>query len=223
MDKELFLLEDLRQLSNEVNDLIFTFRDRLTPTVLRDELDGIIARRMLSIEIDLIREARFAGRVLYEVQFKNIRHRLHVPKSELTKDEYKHLIRRLREELFDSIVEKRELIFDAPKRWIYLLEEDGNNLVIGYSEVVRFTTDLEGEYRRCRNCVEKALGRKPSKEDWKTVLVSIDEDEPKAPFMENCMVHCELIDIVAEVEDKFQMNLDTELEKAFNEVFGKRK
>jgi len=219
MDRELYMLEDLRQLSAEVNDLIFTLRDRLTPTVLHDELDGIIARRMLSLEIDKIREARFAGKVLYEVQFKNIRHRLHVPRSEMNMTEYAHLIRKFHEELFDSIVEKRELIFDAAKQWIYLLEEDGNNIVIGYSEVVRFTTDLQDEYHRCRNCVEKALNRKPTTEDWKTVLVSIDEDEPKAPFMEQCMVPCELIDIVAEVESRFNMNIDSELKKAFDEVF----
>ena len=221
MDKELYMLEDLRQLSNEVNDLIFTFRDRLTPGVLQNELEGIISRRLLSIEIDKIREARFAGKILYEVQFKNLRHRLHVPKSELTLDEYKNLIRKFHEELFFSQVEKRELIFDAPKRWIYLLEEDGNNIVIGYSEVVRFTTDLIEEYHRCRNCVEKALNKKPSQEDWEVVLKSIDEDEAKAPFMETCMVPCELIDIVAEVESKFNMNIDGELKKAFDNVLKK--
>jgi hypothetical protein len=146
---------------------------------------------------------------------------LHVPKSELTLDEYKNLIRKFHEELFFSQVEKRELIFDAPKRWTYLLEEDGNNIVIGYSEVVRFTTDLIEEYHRCRNCVEKALNKKPSQEDWEVVLKSIDEDEAKAPFMETCMVPCELIDIVAEVESKFNMNIDGELKKAFDNVLKK--
>jgi len=221
MDRELYMLEDLRQLSNEINDLIFTLRDRLTPGVLQDELEGIIARRMLSIEVDKVREARFAGKILYEVHFKNLRHRLHVPKSALDKEEYKHLLKRFHEELFYSQIEKRELIFDAPKRWIYLLEEDGNNIVVGYSEVVRFTTDLPEEYRRCRNCVESALNRKPTAEDWKTVLLSIEEDQPKEPFMEKCMIPCELIDIVAEVESKFNMTLDGELKKAFDEVLKK--
>jgi len=219
MDRELYMLEDLRELSAEVNDLIFSLRERLTPAVLQDELEGIIARRMLSIEVDKVREARFADRILYEVHFKNLRHRLHVPKSELTMEEYKHLLRRFHEELFPSKVERRDLIFDAPRRWIFLPEDYGNNIVVGYSEVVRFTTDLEGEYRRCLSCVQEKLGKKPSLEEWETVLRSVKDDKPYAPYAGECMVPCELIDIVAEVESRFSITLDPELKKAFEKVF----
>ncbi len=219
MDKELFMLEDLRQLSNEVNDLIYTFRDRLTPAVLRDELEGIIARRMLSLQIDGVREARFADAVLYEVVFGNIRHRLHVPKRELTLEEYRILIKRFSEEPFISKVEKRELVLDLKKRWLYLLEEDGNNIVRGFSEVLRFTTDVLEEYSRCRRCVESAVGKKPDEEIWQKVLLSVDEDKPLEPFMEGCLVPCELIDLVAETEVRFNLGLDTALKKAFKKTF----
>jgi hypothetical protein len=219
MDRELYMLADLRQLSAEINDLIFTLRERLTPAVLQDELEGIIARRMLSLEVDKIRESRFAGKTLYEVQFKNLHHRLHVPKHDIDKEEYKHLLKRLREEIFNSVIEKREVIFDAPKRWVFLPDNYLNNVVVGYSEVIRFTTDLPAEYRRCRNCVESTLNHKPTEEDWVKVLTSVKEDKPAEPFMEKCMIPCELIDIVAEVEEKFDITLDAELKKAFRKVY----
>jgi len=218
MDRELYMLADLRELSNEINDLIFSLRDRLTPGVLQDELEGIIARRMLSIEIDKIREARYAGKVLYEVHFKNLHHRLHVPKSALTKEQYKHLLKRIYEELFYSQIEKRDVIFDAPRQWVFLPEDYTNNIVVGYSEVIRFSADLPAEYRRCRNCVEAELNRKPTAEDWKVILRSIEEDKPLEPYMEKCMIPCELIDIVAEVESKFNITIDNDLKKAFDEV-----
>ncbi len=218
MDRELMMLEDLRILAAEVNDIIFTLRDKFNPTLLRDELEGIISRRVLSIEIDTIREASADGKVLYEVHFKNIRHRLHVPKQDTPLEDYQKLVRKLHEEFFESKVARRFYLLDAPKRWLFLLEEDGGDVARGYCEVVRFTTDLQEEYERCKNCLQKELNKKPSSE-WETVLKSIDEDKPFAPFMEKCMVPCELIDLVAEVESLFNLTIDVELKKAYRKLF----
>jgi hypothetical protein len=215
MDRELMMLEDLRLLAAEVNDIIFTLRDKFNPDLLRDELEGIIARRALSLEVDTIREAKKDNKTLYEVTFKNIRHRLHVPKQDTPLEDYQALVRKLYEEFFDSIVAKRYYLLDIPKKWILLLEEDAGDIARGYCEVVRFTTDLFEEYQRCRRCVEKALNRKPTLEDWEKVLKSVDEEKPLEPFMENCLPPCELIDLVAEVENRFNLQLDTDLEKAF--------
>jgi hypothetical protein len=221
MDKELIMLEDIRQLAYELNDIIFTLRDRLTKGLLWDELDGIIARRGLSIELEDIREANHNGKTLYEVRFKNIRHRLHVPKQDTPLEEYQNLVRKLFEEFFESKVAERYYLLDVPKRWIFLLEEDAGDIARGYCEVVRFTTDLFEEYHRCRRCVENKANKKPDLETWKTVLQSVDEDKPLETFMESCMVDCELIDLVAEVEFLFNLQLDTALEKAYKELFGK--
>jgi len=218
MDRELIMLEDLRVLAAEINDLIFTLRDRFNPTLLRDELEGIITRRALSLEVNTIREAQFEGKILYEVKFKNLRHRLHVPKQDTPLEEYQKLVRRIQEEFFESKVAKRYYLLDAPKRWLLLLEEDGGDIARGYCEVVRFTTDLMEEYHRCRNCVEKQLNKKPAEPDWQIVLKSIDEDKPLESFMETCMVPCELIDLVAEVENLFNLTIDVELKKAFKKV-----
>jgi len=215
MDRELMMLEDLRLLAAEVNDIIFTLRDRFTPTLLRDELEGIIARRALSLEVDTIREAKTDNATLYEVTFKNIRHRLHVPKQDTPLELYQRLVRRLHEEFFDSVVAKRYYLLDVPKRWILLLEEDAGDIARGYCEVVRFTTDLFEEYHRCRRCVEEQINKKPDKEIWEKVLLSVDEDNPLEPFMESCLAPCELIDLVAEVENRFNLQLDTDLEEAF--------
>ncbi len=214
------MLEDLRVLSAEINDLIFSLRERLNPTLLRDELEGIISRRLLSLSLDTIKETQFGEKKLYEVRFNNIRHRLHVPKQDTPLEEYQKLVRKLQEEFFESKVAKRYYLLDASKRWLLLLEEDGGNIARGYSEVVRFTTDLMEEYHRCRNCVEKALNKKPTMKDWETVLKSIDEDKALEPFMENCMVPCELIDLVAEVENLFDLTIDVELKKAFKQLLG---
>jgi len=222
MDRELMMLEDLRVLAAEVNDIIFTLRDRFNPTLLRDELEGIISRRALSLEVDTIREAKADGKVLYEVKFKNLRHRLHVPKQDTPLEEYQKLTRKLHEEFFESKVAQRYYLLDAPLRWLFLLEEDGGDIARGYCEVVRFTTDLMEEYHRCRNCVEKALNKKPEQREWEVVLKSIDEDKPFESFMETCMVPCELIDLVAEVENLFNLTIDVELKKAFKAVLEGR-
>jgi len=213
------MLEDLRILAAEVNDIIFTLRDRFNPTLLRDELEGIIARRMLSLEVDRIREAEHDGKVLYEITFKNLRHRLHVPKQDTPLEEYQKLVRKLHEEFFESKVAKRYYLLDAPKRWLFLLEEDAGDIARGYCEVVRFTTDLQEEYDRCKNCLQRTLGKKPA-EEWEVVLKSIDEDKPLEPFVEPCMAPCELIDLVAEVENLFDLTIDTELKKAYRKLFG---
>ena len=220
MDRELMYLEDLRYLAGELNDIIYSTRGQFSVSYLRNELEGIITRRGLILKIDQIREANVNGNTLYETTFKNIRHRLHIPKQDTPLEEYQKLVRKLWEEFFESKVAKRYYLLDIPKKWLLLLEEDGNDLARGYCEVVRYTTDLFEEYKRCKQCVEKALNRKPKKEDWEIVLKSVDEDEALKPFMERCMVPCELIDLVAEVESKFNLQLDTELEKAYSSVFS---
>lgn len=213
------MLEDLRILSAEINDIIFSLRDRFNPILLRDELEGIISRRGLSLSVETIREVKEGEKILYEVRFKNLRHRLHVPKQDTPLEEYQRLVRKLHEEFFESKVAKRYYLLDATKRWLYLLEEDGGDIARGYCEVVRFTTDLMEEYHRCRNCVEQQLNRKPLKEDWEVVLKSVDEDEALKPFMEKCLSPCELIDLVAEVENLFNLTIDVELKKAYKSLF----
>ncbi|RUM89651.1 MAG: hypothetical protein DSZ25_00375 [Thermovibrio sp.] len=213
-------LEDVRYLAAELNDVIYSTRGNFSVEYLKNELEGIIIRRSLTLHIDQIREAISANKVLYEVTFKGIRHRLHIPKQDTPLEDYQNLVRKLWEEFFESKVAKRYYLLDVPKKWLLLLEEDGNDLARGYCEVVRYTTDLFEEYKRCKQCVEKALNRKPQKGDWEIVLKSVDEDEALKPFMERCMVPCELIDLVAEVESKFNLQLDTELEKAYNSVFS---
>jgi len=218
MDRELLMLEDLRILSAEINDIIFSLRDRFNPTLLRDELEGIISRRGLSLSVETIQEVKEGEKTLYEVRFKNLRHRLHVPKQDTPLEEYKRLVRKLHEEFFASKVAKRYYLLDATKRWLFLLEEDGGDIARGYCEVVRFTTDLMEEYHRCRNCVEQQLNRKPLKEDWEVVLKSVDEDKALKPFMEECLSPCELIDLVAEVENLFNLTIDVELKKAYKSL-----
>ena len=213
------MLEDLRILSAEINDIIFSLRDRFNPILLRNELEGIISRRGLSLSVETIREVKEGEKILYEVRFKNLRHRLHVPKQDIPLEEYQRLVRKLHEEFFESKVAKRYYLLDATKRWLYLLEEDGGDIARGYCEVVRFTTDLMEEYHRCRNCVEQQLNRKPLKEDWEVVLKSVDEDEALKPFMEKCLSPCELIDLVAEVENLFNLTIDVELKKAYKSLF----
>jgi hypothetical protein len=220
MDRELMYLEDVRYLAAELNDIIYSSRGNFSVTYLRNELEGIISKRGLALKIDQIREANADQNTLYEITFKGIRHRLHIPKQDTPLEEYQKLVRKLWEEFFNSQTAGRYYLLDLPKRWIFLLEEDGNDLARGYCEVVRFTTDLFEEYKRCRTCVERVLNKKPKKEDWEIVLKSVDEDKALKPFMENCMVPCELIDLVAEVESKFNLQLDTELEKAYTSVFS---
>ena len=215
MDRELMMLEDLRLLAAEINDLIFTLRDKFNPTLLRDELEGIIARRVLSLEIDTIREASVEDRKLYEVRFKNLSHRLHVPKQDTPPELYRELVKRFHQIYFYSDVAGRNYLLGVGNKRGYLLEEDGSNLEKGYCEVVRYTADLVEEYIRCRSCVEKAKGKKPDAKVWETVLLSVDEDEAKEDFMENCLVPCELIDLVDEVEYKFALGIDAELKKAY--------
>jgi len=212
------MLEDLRILSAEINDIIFSLRDRFNPTLLRDELEGIISRRGLSLSVETIKEVKEGEKTLYEVRFKNLRHRLHVPKQDTPLEEYQRLVRKLHEEFFESKVAKRYYLLDATKRWLFLLEEDGGDIARGYCEVVRFTTDLMEEYHRCRNCIEQQLNRKPLKEDWEVVLKSVDEDDALKPFMEKCLSPCELIDLVAEVENLFNLTIDVELKKAYKSL-----
>ena len=209
------MLEDLRLLAAEVNDLIFTLRDKFNPTLLRDEVEGIIARRMLSLEIEGVREASVEKAKLYEVKFKNLSHRLHVPKQDTPIELYKKLVRRFHQIYFHSEAAGRNYLLDMGNKRLYLLEEDGSNLERGYCEVVRYTADVIEEYFRCRRCVERETGKKPDEKIWEIVLLSIDEDEAKEKFMEKCLVPCELIDLVAEVENKFGLGIDAQLGEAY--------